>query len=164
VIEVLIDEPDMKRLLQDTELTERKVNTVLRMAARRASKWAATRARRSLRDSSGLPNKAIKERLGRSRTKEPGVWIGLNPVSVGKLNPRANRGGGVRAGGRTYPRAFVTGRRGGPVVLRRQNGRVEKVGVPIHRRGQQALAELHGDAADYFEREFARLLKVKLGA
>jgi hypothetical protein len=48
------------------------------------------------------------------------------------------------------------------VVLRRQGSDVEKLEIPIERSGQAAIRRLSADSLDYFEREFARLIEVKL--
>lgn len=94
-----------------------------RVAANRAIRLGRAQIARGLSARLGLPQGAIskrmRERKATARKSRASLWLGLNPVNVGSLNPRKTSKG-LRAGRTLFPGAFLgRGRYGGKVAYRR---------------------------------------------
>lgn len=103
--------------------TEKEVEVALKRALNRTAQWLQTRARRALMKGLNLPANVIRARLRyayySATAKRVRVWIGLNPVSVIRLNPKKSAKG-VTARGEKYDGGFITtGRSGNRHVYKR---------------------------------------------
>lgn len=129
---VQIDGGQLDAIAKELAGTEEEINLALKRAINRTVTWMKTRARRALSKGLKIPSRVIQARLKHSMYKpETGlarVWLGLNPISAGRLKPRKTKKGIAISSGDTYQNSFIaTGRNGNRHVYRREG----KERVPI---------------------------------
>lgn len=135
IVRITFDQTDFDRLMAQYDLYRYEVEEDMRDAAEKTTRDVNTIALRWLAQSLGISKKLMQQRIKsgfrfvHSRDNEGAgakgiVFIGLNPLTLKRLNPKQNKRG-VKAGPVTRPGAFIqTTKLGGHVFKRRGKNRL----------------------------------------
>lgn len=161
-VEIQIQSKELVDLVEQfNAIDAKKLERAMKRAARKAARWVSTRTIRAVSKETRIQQKVIRNRRKNARGGKTGVWLGLNPVGVGRLNPKQTKTG-VRAARQTYTGAFILP--SGAVAVREGRARlpIATLRIPIYDRGIAAAEDLRDGGSEEFEREFERLLTVEL--
>lgn len=99
---------DFNELVEDLLAPPHVVQKSIVSARRKAAKWVRTQLVRALSKETQIPASVLRNRVVLSRISIKGeVFIGLNPVSVSRLQPRQTKAGVKAKGGLHVKGAFV---------------------------------------------------------
>lgn len=99
---------DFNELVVDLIASPKVVQKSIISARRKAAKWLRTQVVRALSKETQIPASVLRNRVVLSRISIKGeVFIGLNPVSVSRLQPRQTKSGVKAKGGLHVQGAFV---------------------------------------------------------
>lgn len=165
---VKVDLSQYRRVGEELGATPARIESALRMAARDAKRKAQTAVRVELVDATGLPRKAVKNRVKGLRGAS-GAWAGLNDVRVSTAYPRPKQvGPNVKAGPLLIEGAFLmrTKKNGILMVMKRTGkGRSDiepaaiEIRVDVARNLAARARELERKFEEKFDREVIRQLQ-----
>ena len=159
MIALELDADELDAMRRGVGATEEIGRQALRAAVNKTVRWANTRVRRAVAAAAEMPQRVLTKRhrfdVRPARGPEDAaIWIGMNAVSAIHLGARQTKVG-VRAGKRRWDGAFigrgqagqtkgaghlhVFQRRGKTWISKGVRGPIDKVTVPIHDAGMEAL-------------------------
>lgn len=99
---------DYNALIEDLLPSQKVMQKSIISARRKAAKWVRTQLVRALSKETQIPASVLRNRVVLSRISIKGeVFIGLNPVSVSRLQPKQTKAGVKAKGGLHVQGAFV---------------------------------------------------------
>ncbi len=101
-------ENEFNELVEDLLASPKVVQKSIISARRKAAKWVRTQVVRALSKETQIPASVLRNRVVLSRISIKGeMFIGLNPVSVSRLQPKQTKAGVKAKGGLNVKGAFV---------------------------------------------------------
>ncbi|WP_430735384.1 hypothetical protein [Halodesulfovibrio aestuarii] len=134
---------EFNALVGDLLASPKEVQKSIISARRKAAKWVRTQIVRSLSKETQIPPSLLRNRVVLSRISIKGeMFIGLNPVSVSRLQPKQTKAGVKAKGGLTVKGAFIVDALDYKPVFKRVSDRaypVEYQRRDIEKEGQRII-------------------------
>jgi hypothetical protein len=163
ILDVRLDPRVVGELIAAESATTREVSAAIKRAVARTCKWANEQVSRRVAKVTKLSAKIIKGRNAVFLNSDLGkVWVGLDPVSLHRLNPIQDATG-VTAGPAKVPGAFIvkSGKLEGLVFKRKDKGRlpVELQKYAIAETANPVIEKIAAEVGERLQTEFASELK-----
>jgi hypothetical protein len=150
--------------LKGLDAAPARIKLAMKNAITSVTQWARVQVRREVSKATGVQLRVIQGRMHITVRDNFGwIWVGLNPISVRRLDPKVVSGG-VQAAGRFFPDAFIVGGDGplaGQVMVRKGAARlpIQKQTVDIQKEGEAAVRRISEQVNTRLYTEFSRQME-----
>lgn len=155
MIEIRIDPREIEAAARHMAETPALVQAALRSTVSKMTRWARTRSVRELSSKLAIQQKVLRPRVKARKLRrtasgsETGIWYGLNPVALIRLDARKSGRGVSARGGRRVEGAFIAQGKGGHRQVFKRAGRAR---LPI----KTQTAEIEKVSTDFVQDDLAQ--------